>query len=214
MMTPFSDMYRGVETAVRSIFEGPPFFFRLLLARDYTHDGSVMRNIRAHIARADGFVAEITDLNPNVMLELGAALYGDAGRPAGDATRPILTLRSAATKKDIPIDLRDKIHVGYSSPDAAPEQLRQNIEQAVIKSGRPANREFAGLVRRRKRRFLSETVLASIPVVIDATSMRRLLQSFATIEEVINTSHEELASKAGIAEYLASALQQSLKRTI
>lgn len=67
MMTPFADRYRPVEEAIRQIFERPPYCFEVRLARDYTHQDGLQANIRAHISRAHAFIAEVSELNPNVM---------------------------------------------------------------------------------------------------------------------------------------------------
>src|SRR6185295_13877023 len=67
MITPFADEYRTLEGVIRSIFERPPFLFEVQLARDYTHKPGLLPNVREHMLRCHGFIAEISDQSPNVM---------------------------------------------------------------------------------------------------------------------------------------------------
>ena len=57
-----------------------------------------------------GFVADVSDLNPNVMLELGIT-EADAGR------RPVVILRRQGSA-DLPADLRGLLYVEYELPTA------------------------------------------------------------------------------------------------
>ena len=94
MMTPFDTEYMAIEDAVRDIFRTHPYYFEVQLARDYTFGDSLLDNIREHIGRAHGFVAEISTLNANVMFELGAVMLADD-------KRPVFTLRSRKAEKDV-----------------------------------------------------------------------------------------------------------------
>ena len=54
--------YDPLEKAVRRVFEAAPYDFEVRLARDYTHEPGLLANVREHILRAHGFIAEISDL--------------------------------------------------------------------------------------------------------------------------------------------------------
>jgi HSP90 family molecular chaperone len=102
MMTPFEGEYKGIENAVRQVFERAPYFFEVVLARDKTYKEVMRDNVREGMVRAHGFIAEISELNPNVMMELGAALFADDGRPT-------FVLRCEDSTKEIPADIKDLI---------------------------------------------------------------------------------------------------------
>lgn len=81
MITPFADEYRSVELAVRRVFEQAPFCFEVCLARDKYNADTLVENVKSHIAAAQCFIAEISDLNPNVMMEVGGIFMSGDKRP-------------------------------------------------------------------------------------------------------------------------------------
>lgn len=71
LMTPFAAAYRPLEDALRRVVEDR-WGCQLFLARDHHYDTLLLENVRAHMDRADVFLAEVSEQNPNVMFELGA----------------------------------------------------------------------------------------------------------------------------------------------
>jgi molecular chaperone HtpG len=205
MITPFADDYRRLEQAVRRVFERPPYCFQVLLARDRILKPNLSENVQEHLSRAHGFIAEISDLNPNVMLELGAAIFASDGRP-------IFALRRETAAADVPADLGDKLFLPYGSLDDPPEALEAAVREAVERDGRPAHDGMVELLRQRRELFLSRTLLAGLRARLSDEECAGVLSSYNTVEELLEAATNDLAESAHIPEFLAGAVQAELRQ--
>lgn len=95
MISPYDNKYKILEEAIKHVFEEAPFFFEVRLARDYYSADTQMENVKKHIASAHGFIAEISERNANVMMEIGGILM------TGDS-RPVFSLCQKQCNKDVP----------------------------------------------------------------------------------------------------------------
>ena len=204
MITPFHDRYRALEQAVRSVFECGPYWFEIRLARDYTHHSGLLANVREHMLRAHGFVAEVTDLAANVMFELGAAMMPSDGRP-------VFTLRGSDATLDMPADLKDNLLVTYDSISDSGETLERTIRNAFERDGRIIHEDILSLIRHRTKRFLSRTAIDACPVKLNDAQSSALLGEYTTIEDLMAVTPAEVKSVTGIEEYLITALQGALR---
>jgi hypothetical protein len=71
---PFDDQYETLMQAIKERFEGHPYFWEVLRAdKNYAADSrvDVEGHIRSHMDRAHVFLAEVSEANPNVMIEVG-----------------------------------------------------------------------------------------------------------------------------------------------
>lgn len=202
MMTPFNDAYQAVEHAVRRVFERAPYFFEVVLARDVTHNPVLRENVREAMARAHGFIAEITDLNPNVMMELGAVLL------SGDS-RPTFTLRADDSAHEVPADIKDLIRMPYRSrtdPD-----VENQIKETITKDGRNKHAGISSLFAERKARFLSRAVLADLRLRLEPRQIEAVLARHHTLESVVESSVDAL-TELGLAwrdaDYLRGELDE------
>lgn len=145
MMTEYSAMYDMVEAAIRQVFESKPYFFEVRLARDYRAQAVMHESVRAHIEQADGYIAEISGMNHNVLLELGAVLFTHHARP-------VYCLRNGASEFDVPKDMGHVLRVEYSGSNA--DEIAEELKVAVAKGI-----EIETLRKAKSERFLSATVL-------------------------------------------------------
>jgi len=201
MITPYAEAYRGVEEAVRDVFEGPPYFFEVVLARDFMHESQLLEDIRAHIDAADGFIAEITDLNPNVMLELGAVLIKK------DQSRPAFLLR-ATDAQPIPADLRAELYIPYGSPTDEPAKVAAAIRKLIEQNGKPTHRDVLSLLRSRTCKALSKRLLARIRC--NNTEQDMLLQHYTTVEQLLEITSEAVWQTTGVSATVAEFVQKQL----
>lgn len=203
MIMPFNG-YDAVETAVRSVFENAPYYFEVRLARDKTHKGQELsRNVKDHIKSSHGFIAEISKLNPNVMLEMGAILMTDDNRP-------IFSLRSSDVETDIPSDLKHRIYINYGEPTDSVEAIAENIQNQLIKDGRFVHGDIELLMKLRKAKFLSRTLLNSC-TRLDDREKNAILKSYGTLEAFLADNHEEVSKKTSVrSDYILTA-QNDLK---
>jgi molecular chaperone HtpG len=199
MITPFSEPYRRMEEAIRAIFEAPPYFFRVLLARDYTYHSSLLRNVQAHIASADAFIADITELNPNVMLELGAVLLAGSGKP-------IFSLRGRSAKNDVPADLKSELYIPYGDISDQKSVIEQTIRSCLERDGRLIHDGIASLVSQRSRKALSKTVIGGLSYRLGEDEISSVLRNFDTLEEFVSTPRERIAKITGLKSYGVDAL--------
>jgi hypothetical protein len=202
MITPFSDEYRQLEQAVRRVFERPPYCFEVLLARDHVHKPSLSENVREHIRQAHSFIADISDLNPNVMLELGAAMFADSDRP-------IFALRRTDAH-ELPADLKEMLFVPYDSLGDSLEDLESAVRDTVERDGRPAHNGVEQLLEQRRRLFLSKTLLKSLRTRLGDEECARLLGLYSTVEDLLAASATHLVESAGIPAFAANGVQGEL----
>jgi hypothetical protein len=203
MITPFSDKYKSIEKAVRSFFEGPPYFFKIVLARDFSLESQLIEDIRAHIDAADGYIAEITELNPNVMLELGAVLIKK------DKNKPVFILRGPATVEDkVPSDIQSELYISYSSPedsDGVVNAIRKRLES----NGVMTHNHIISLMAKRKCKALSKTLLVNSRCNEDEQA--RILRSYKTVEELLADDPEDVSGNTGVPLHLVKFLVEEIK---
>ena len=204
MITPFSDDYKPLEEAVRRVFENSPYCFEVRLARDYTHATGLLANVRAHMLQAHGFIAEISDLNANVMFELGAVMLADD-------QRPVFSLRSRDSQKDVPADLKHELYIPYSSLQQPVESLEQEVRSALERDGRIIHNHIEKLLPLRKRRFLSRTVLEKTSLRLTTEQLTKFLQHYTTLEDLFSASPQKIAAQLSLNEHAIAFLQQELK---
>lgn len=109
LMTPFEG-YNELENALRTVVEDR-WGCQLFLARDHLFADNIRDNVQAHMEQADAFLAEVSEQNPNVMFELGAARFGAHDRPVLLLCRP----SPGEVKPKLPADLNGLIYCQYSS---------------------------------------------------------------------------------------------------
>jgi Molecular chaperone, HSP90 family len=205
MITPLESEYKPLETAVRLVFECAPFYFEVRLSRDYTHNSGLLENVREHIQQAHGFIAEISDLNPNVMFELGAVMLRDDDRP-------IFSLRSQDAQKNVPPDLKEKLFVPYGSIKDPVERLEAKIRSAFEQDGRIIHAGINALLTKRKKRFLSRTLLEGLRRTrLEANEMDSLMRHYKTVEDLLVADTAEIIRATGLPEFVLPALQGELR---
>lgn len=188
MITPFDNSYKPVETAVRQVFEKDLFYFQVQLARDYFKADTLVKNIQCHISDAHGFVAEISELNPNVMMEVGGILIN------GDA-RPVFALRdkNSREKGNAPVDFGDRLTFSYGSRTDSTELIAKQIKDQLFKEGRLVHATLKELKKTRKRRFLSRTLLEEFhEIELKEDVIKTICRKYTTVEDFLNASEAQL----------------------
>src|SRR4028119_1645596 len=201
------DQYRNLEEAVRRVFECPPYYFEVRLTSDYTYKPDRLENIREHIKRAHGFVVEISELNPNIMFELGAVAISDRNRP-------ILPLRSQAATAEVIASFSSQIHTIYSSLNQSVEQLTSEIRQAFQRDGRIVHEGINTLISHRQKRFLSRTLLENLPRTrLDSQEISSLLKHYTSVEDLLAAEPIAVARTTKLEEYVILALRGAISDT-
>jgi hypothetical protein len=199
LMMDFAEEYKAVEDAIRAVFEDEPYCFQVILARDRTIHTDLFENVKAHMRMVDGFIAEISDLNPNVMLELGIT-------EVDPENRPVVVLRRTESKKP-PADLRSRLYVEYeggSEALAIAAELKKKFEtiEAIDR-----------LKNARRGRYLSATWVRNnlTRITLSPDETRKLCRASSTVEELQKAGAGEIASKAGLDRQSARLIESLLK---
>lgn len=183
VMMPFESRYDPLERALKEVLQTPPYCFEVLLARDSIRDDAGIRNIQTHIADADGYIADVSEHNANVMLEVGcvhlAPHYAD---------RPLVLLFSETGNKGWPFDFGDRLRVTYPDLDSSglAEHLRAKFRQ---------RQSLHGLVSRRRKRFLSESLLAASDFLAREADRRKVCAAYHTVEDLLEASAADFAAR-------------------
>lgn len=206
MITGSGDQYRNLEEAVRRVFECPPYYFQVRLTSNYTYKPDRLENIRKHIKLAHGFVVEFSELNLDIMLELGAV--------ASDRNRPILPLRSQAATAEVIASFSSQIHIIYSSLNQSVEQLTSEIRQAFQRDGRILHEGINALISHRQKRFLSRILLENLPRTrLDSQEISSLLKHYTSVEDLLAAEPIAVARTTGLEEYVILALRGAISDT-
>ncbi len=204
MIAPFSIDYSILEEAVRRVFESAPYFFEVRLARNYTYNDNLLENVRTHILAAHGYIAEISDLNPNVMFELGAVMLRNH-------ERPILTLRSASSSKQVPSDFKEKLYIEYGALSDTLDTIVKSIKRALQQDGRPIHEGITKLMSMRRKRFLSKTLLSNLNFRMNEEAQEAILRVYQNLEDLLSVSAEQASRETKLPTYIVQAVQGAIR---
>jgi hypothetical protein len=207
VMIPSNGDYEKVEEAIRRVFEMPPYFFEVRLAKGHTINGELLSNVREHIRFAHGFIAEISDLNPNVMMELGAVIIKNDGRP-------VFLLRNREANPVIPADIRGMIHVNYTSRENPVELIESDIRESFACGGRIKNEGINKLLSLRKEHFLSKRLLETLRTKLDTLEIERVMGRYKTVEEFLTEDTAKLIEITQIDSHFVEAIKHELEAKI
>jgi molecular chaperone HtpG len=188
LMTPFDKKTYGVtHDAVRIAVEDH-WHCQVFMASDETLDDRLLESVRKHMDRADAFIAEVSEGNPNVMFELGAVFHERRGRPIVLLRRQAL---SGADRPKLPADLDGLLYVDYD-PSLSAGDLADVIESEMRK-----RESIESLLKDTEREhYISpRTVRASIGrVQLDDRTLARLTDRFPTRQAWAKAAESEVAA--------------------
>jgi len=183
MITPFADRYRPLIAACRKVVE-ERWGAQLIIASDQQDDHRLLENLELLMRQAHAFIAEVTEGNPNVMFELGAAF-------TERYSRPFALLRERGASPALPADLRGMLWVDYEMEDPGlDEHLSQSLRKnshirALLDEGSPARFMAPGQLR------------ALLPFSLDQTVIERLAARFPTADDWTEAQPADVAEILG-----------------
>jgi hypothetical protein len=145
---PFDPSYDPLLQAVRQVLEDKPYGWQVIRADEQQRGITITENVRGHIARSHCYLAEISDGNPNVFLEIGRMSH---------YARPLIYLCREDGKDKVAADLAGNLF----SPYAAWDGQKPNIDVLAAQLKKLFdNRDELKLLRaNRKKIYLSANVL-------------------------------------------------------
>lgn len=180
MITPFSDHYRPLVEACRDVVEHN-WGCELVLASDRQEADRLLDNVQVLMDAADGFIAEITDANPNVMFELGAAFTDRRDRPV-----VLLREKTSSGGSAVPADLQSMLYIDYLLDDGSlAEHLRSEMWKSL------AIREVVGA---QPARYISRRRLAELitPIALPAKVLDELTARYRTAQDWLAAQPEDV----------------------
>ena len=209
MITPFAEEYKIIEQSVRDVFEGPPYFFQVVLSRDYMKKSHLLDDVVAHMDAADGFVAEITEQNPNVMFELGAVIVNNSLK------RPVLLLQGTiadADRRKLPADLQGKLYIAYGSLDHEISEITAAIRSRIEENGEPTHIEIVNLLKKRTCRALTKWLLAKTRC--DTEEQEKILAKYRTIEAFLEVTPTAVEKATRVSHVVVKFIQDQLREFV
>jgi hypothetical protein len=190
---PFSKDYDILFETLQELFENKPYYWEIARADERYIKDEIRGNIQQLMSQSHCYMAEISDTNPNVMIELGMMrMHMD---------RPTFLLRKKEVTTDVPANLKGVIYLAYPSKVKSSEELLSALRDEFAK---------ADVIKHIKgsAKYLSPYILR-VPG-IDHTAIDAITRSYTTVEEFMSLPVDEIAKRTGVLTYLIQALKDHL----
>lgn len=184
LMSPLGETYKLFIDTVRDVIENR-FGCQLFVANDRQYKDTVIDNVRSHMDQAHAFIAEVTDANPNVMFELGAARFDLRERP--------IVLMRKNTQQQLPADLHGRIYVNYD------EKTGQELAEYLDAQLRADQRIKSLLEKKGRERYISPKFLKEVSRFphIEEKVWQSLADNYPTQEAWQRASEEKVKTILG-----------------
>lgn len=206
MITPFKDEYKPIRDAVKHVFACAPFCFEVQIATDSCEHAELRENIRLLMDKAHGFVAEISEQNANVMIEVGAVLMSDD-------ERFLFPLEIRPRIKPELADIKGLLTFAYPGLNATQDEIEESILSHIYKEGEIIHNALKKLIAtQRKALYLSDALLEKYSR-LSGGERQKLLEELHphTVEAFLDADTGELAKATEIDPYLLTHAQKNLR---
>jgi molecular chaperone HtpG len=193
---PFNDSYKVVEQAMKHILEDKPYGWQVILARDVHKERRLSDNVHAHIAQSHCYIAEISEHNPNVFMEIGKMSHF--------VNRPLILLRSKESIDKVPVDLQEFLYLEYQKTD----NLDMLVEQ--IKDKLQAIPDLRNL-RSDQKIYLSQSVLGK-EADISSTTVKKIVDRFQTVQSLCSADIEKTSKELDVQTASIQVAQEAMKK--
>jgi molecular chaperone HtpG len=180
---------------LRQILQDRPYFWEVVRADASVEHSDLLTNLYGKMSRSHCCVVELSERNPNVMLELGLVLA--MGRPY-----LLLWDQNAQLDKDI-ADLAGKLRQDYDGRAPA-EAMSQQLAEALRR-----HRPIQALVGLGHPKYLSSTIMR-VPG-IESTPAQAICGLFSTVEQFLAADAVAVAQRIQYPAYIVHALQEHVR---
>ena len=190
---PFNNHRRDrLYSALEQILEDEPYFWNLIRADETVADARLWKNVAAQIESAHCHIAEVTEHNPNVMIEIGRMeAYG----------RPVVLIKQKNAPSP-PADLRERLHVEY---DGEGDNLVENLREDIAKQKQFVNQQGEP--------YLSVTLLKKIQGLSEQFC-KKIADQYESCTDFISASPEQVSEKLGINVLFIKAAQEYIQSIV
>lgn len=102
---PYDSEFDVVFETIQCTLESTPYNWRVIRAKDDVRTPELLGNVVQHIEESRRYVADVSLMNSNVLMELGMMLSRDR-----DA---VLLLADEKTARELPVDIRGIVNLTY-----------------------------------------------------------------------------------------------------
>jgi nucleoside 2-deoxyribosyltransferase len=194
--------------ALRRVLERVPYYWEVAIASEEIFERIIQRNVVTWMNNADVYIADISDLNPSVMMELGYMLWN------GYAEKPLLVLvredRREECEKRV-ADLKGYLTIHYPLAASTDESEIDRLTR-VLETHINSDKSIQELNRKKKADFLSETFLER-DIITPEKAIKTLVRHYKSIEDIRDASDEEvykLLKAIGLGDGAARSLKQDI----
>ena len=168
--------------ALRSVLELYPYHWQVARADDNYFSNTIYDNIAYWLKRADAYIADISELNPNVMMELGYMHW--ARKPE----QPLIVLNYSGAGQS-PVDLAGVIRIQYTAQSGshAIEDVAEELKQHFSRT-----QSIQTLNASKGAHYLSPLFLYEVPVGADPNIADTLSRKYVTMEAFISADIESI----------------------
>ena len=170
--------------ALQDVLKGKPYYWQVVRADARYYAVTIDRNIAEWIKRAHVYIADISDLNPNVMMELGYMYWTKKDE------QPLIVLEREGVGEPL-ADLGGFIRIYYkvAQGDNPVEKTARDLKTEFEKK----SEEFEKLNAARRAHYLSPKVL--IESYIGEIAAKRLAEDCITMERLRNDDVKEILAR-------------------
>ncbi len=198
---PTTFAYRSILLpALQEVLEQGPYYWQVITTDQVYYEETFERNFVACVHQAHAFVADISDPDPNMMLELGYIRWGR------DADRPLVLLEREGTRNDLP-NLAGFNRIRY--PDARGQHALSDFAQA-LRAGFAKHKALQELNRKKSAHFLSPLLLSNT-FNIQKDVAEQLSRAFVTMENFVNASIGDIRQRTNLSPGIARGIQQDIE---
>jgi molecular chaperone HtpG len=195
---PFQDEYVAIEQAFKEVLGDKPYGWQVVLARDSHQKQRTLDNVLAHISRSHFYIAEISEKNENVLIEIGQMItFKD---------RPLILLRQKGSDKEIPADLQGFLYweLEYDQTDDKEKLIKHIRDNLSILEPQFQN------IRNDKKIYLSRSVLEK-QTEINLSTITKISERFQTVEDLCSQSVELISNTLQISSHSVASAQTAMK---
>ncbi len=190
--------------ALREVLELKPYYWQVVRADERYFEDIIQNNVRTWMERVQVYIADVSDENPNVMMELGYMLW------TKEPDQPLIVLRRSGTNRTIS-DLAGFMYTVYPSVNSGDVYDIRRIADALQEDFDKRN-DVQNLNKNKEAHYLSPLYLEKKFSFSNAVS-KKLSEAFNTMEAVEAATTDEFRAKA-IAAGISSGFVDAVRETI
>lgn len=194
---PFDQEYDKLFDSVKSILEDAPYGWKVIRADTEHKAPTIHMNVEKHIANSHCYIADISEKNVNVFLEIGRiSHYSKISDFDNDKYRPLIYLCNKNSKNTISSDLQGLIYHSYeplNSDCLKSNNFIEGLEKEFKKQSNFGNLRNA----KEKEAYLSHDILLKYKVCSTELASK-IISKFSTVESFLRPKAADTANQLHI----------------